>query len=246
MQQRLARTLQEIGLSEKESLVYLAALRLGPSTPLRLASLSGIKRATVYNVLESLKGKGLLFTQLEGMKKRFVAEGPDRLEALLDSRKALVQKILPDLAALRAVDSDDSVIRYFEGLEAMKSVYESLLKDVKPGEDYLIISNQPAIFDLDRQFFQRFIERRAKLPIKIRMLTTQTEMGREHVRDASRYNLTAKLLPSTKSLSTNLVIIPRRVVVHQLVSPVVVLVAENRSFVQLHRELFEMIWASVP
>ncbi len=226
--------------------MYLAALQLGPSTPLRIASLSGVKRATVYNILGTLKEKGLLFTELKGLKQRYVAESPDRLEALLESRKALVQQILPDLFSLRSIDANESAIRYFEGIEAMKSVYESLLKDVKPGEDYLIISNQPAVFDLDRQFFQRFIERRAKLPIKIRHLTTQTEVGKQYFREGKRYNMQVKLLPATSTLSTNLVIIPKRLVVHQVVSPVAVLVAENESFIKLHRELFEIIWASAP
>lgn len=242
MKLRLSRSLQELGLSEKESLVYLAALELGPSTPLRLASESGVKRATVYTILESLKEKGLMFLQYHGEKKRFAAESPEKLEVLLEQRRTLLKNILPDLNTLRVEDASEGRITQFQGLASMRQVYEGLLRDVRPGDDYLIISHQAGIFELDPVFFQKFVERRAKLDIRIRMLTTDTPLGRKHAQEGNLYNMEVRLLPETKVLQTNLVIIPRRVVIHQLNKPVLLLVAENQSFIQLHRELFEIIW----
>ena len=42
------RILREIGLSENEATIYLAALTRGPTTALYLSRASGIKRSTVY------------------------------------------------------------------------------------------------------------------------------------------------------------------------------------------------------
>lgn len=241
----LLRQLQEIGLGERESLVYLAALELGPTTPLRLASMSGVKRATVYNVLESLKAKGLIAVRLENGKKKFAAEPSSALETLLETKRALIQRILPDLDALQKLDSGGSAIRYFEGPDAAKSVYNGLLQEIRPGEDYLVISHQPGWYNLDPVFYQEFLERRAKLQIRVRVLTTRTELGIQHAKD-KRLRIEAKFLPETSTLSGNLVILPRKLVMHQLASPVVVLVIENSSLIQFHRELFEVLWAGLP
>jgi len=50
--------LRELGLSLKESSVYLTILEYGKLPPARLASLTGIHRTTVYAVAKELVKKG--------------------------------------------------------------------------------------------------------------------------------------------------------------------------------------------
>ena len=57
----------DFGLSEHEALVYLSSLMLGPSTVNKIAKHSGVKRTTVYPVVESLKRKGIMNIQLKGL-----------------------------------------------------------------------------------------------------------------------------------------------------------------------------------
>ena len=83
----LIQILNDMGLSENESKVYFMALSLGPTTILKLSQASELKRTTVYSVVESLKQKGLINTQVNGFKKKFVAEDPKKLEVILNSRK---------------------------------------------------------------------------------------------------------------------------------------------------------------
>ena len=56
----LEKELEKIGLTEKEAAVYLALLKLGPTTALKIARETGIKRPTVYTTLDALKGRGLV------------------------------------------------------------------------------------------------------------------------------------------------------------------------------------------
>ena len=51
--------LQQIGLTEKEAKVYLAALELGEKAVQVIAQKAGVNRATTYFILESLIEKGL-------------------------------------------------------------------------------------------------------------------------------------------------------------------------------------------
>ena len=243
-QAALLKVLQELGLSENESAVYLGALGSGPNTMQQLARASGVKRTTIYYVAESLKQKGLLKVEVRGFKKHYVAESPEKLDSMLLARRREFEQALPDLLALYNLKESASFIRYYEGIEGMKSVYDSLLADVRPGDDYLIMSEVERWYNLAPDFFQKFLERRAALDLKIRVLAVDSPRAREYLKSQPRYNWQVKLLPPGTALTTNLVTIPSKVVIHQTVPPVIALEIKNRSVVQLHREQFEIIWNS--
>jgi HTH-type transcriptional regulator, sugar sensing transcriptional regulator len=239
---RLLRTLSDIGLSDNEAEVYLGALSSGPSTVQQLARASSVKRTTVYYVVEMLKKKGLLNVEVKGLKNLYVAESPEKLESIMEERKQLAQSVLPELLALYNLKGSDSFIKYYEGAEAIKSVYEGLLRDARPGDDYLVISDFERWYKLAPEYYQSFLERRAAMDLKIRVLTTDTRWAQDHLKTQSRYNWKIKLFPPGTQLTTNVVIIPKKVVVHQLIPPIIALVLENVSIVQYHRELFDIIW----
>lgn len=242
----LAKILIDLGLTENEAKVYVAALSLGPSAILKIAQAAEIKRTTVYFVVESLKLKGLMTVAVRGFKKLYVAENPAKLETILENRRALLAKTLPEFASLYNLKGGESTIKYYEGLAGIKSVYEGLIRDVRPKEDYLIISHMEQWLGLDPEFFLDFTKRRAKLPIKIRLLVQDSPVAREHKRLEATFNEKIKFLPPGTSLDTNLVVIPKKVVIHQLAPPIMAIVIENKSMVRLHQQLFEIIWRSIP
>ena len=64
----------ELGLSDKEALLYLSALKIGPATAQQLALESELKRATVYPYIDSLVEKGLFHIEINGTRKLFTPE----------------------------------------------------------------------------------------------------------------------------------------------------------------------------
>lgn len=237
--------LKNIGLSENEAKVYFAALSLGPSSILKIAKAAEIKRTTAYSVIESLKQKGLMNIELKGNKKLFSVENPEKLERVLESRRAAFKNHLSEFTALYNLKEREGLIKYYEGLEAIKSVYEGLITDIRPGEDYLVIADQRQWLALDEKYFMGFIQRRAKLNIKIRMLLTDSKTARDHQKIQAKFNETIKILPKNTTLTTNLVVTPQGVAIHQLIPPVMAIVIENQSIIKMHRELFEIIWNSI-
>ncbi len=242
----LTETLTDLGLSENESAVYFSALSLGPTTILKVAKSAEIKRTTVYSVIESLHSKGLMRIELKGFKKLYVAEGPEKLESILEQRKAKLKQFMPEFAALYNLKGGESFLKYHEGLEAVKNVYESLIKDVRPHEDYRVMANQDQWLSLDPDYFRDFLARRAKLPIKVRMMFQDTELGRKWQAERHVLNTKIKILPESTKLTTNLVVTPQRVLIHQLVPPIFGIVIENRSIIRMHQEMYDIIWKSLP
>ena len=239
--------LKEIGLSEHESAVYFTMVSLGPAPILKIARASEIKRTTIYYVIDSLKEKGLVRIELKGLKSLFVAESPEKLESILEQRKNKLKNHLKDFMEIYNKGGGETLIKIYEGLEAVKSIYNKLLEDIKPGEDYLIISDMNKAFNLDREFFNDLRDRRAKLPIKIRALVgdQETEEGQNFKKYEQNFNLKAKYLPSGTKLTTNMVVTPQRVLIHQLELPILAIVIENKSIIKMNQEYFEIMWKSI-
>lgn len=242
MNQKLANILKNLGLTDKESEVYLASLSLGPATILKLSQASGLKRTTIYSIIESLQQKGLMIIELHGWKKMFSAADPRKLEQVLENRKKELKSNLPELLSLYNLKGDESTLKYYEGLEAVKSVYESLIQDIKPHEDYFVITNIEEWLELDKSFFMDFIKRRAKLNINICLLFQESEEARKHQKFQQNYNEKVKILPRDNTFSVNLVITPQKVVINQMVPPIMAIVIENKNIIKVWQDIFRLLW----
>lgn len=243
---QLINILKELGLTESEAEVYFTSLSLGPSTILKIARSAEIKRTTVYSIIDSLKQKGLINIQVAGFKKKFVAEDPHKLEQILEARKERFRNLLPEFSAIYNLRGGEAFIKYYEGLPAIKGIYESMIRDIKPHEDYLVIGNQDAVINMDKDFVMDFLYRRAKLPINIRMIFQESPLAHELKKQERNLNSQAKILPAGTKFNTNLVITPQRVFIQQLIQPVIGIVIENKSIIQMHKEMYEVIWNSLP
>jgi sugar-specific transcriptional regulator TrmB len=239
--------LKEIGLTEHESSVYFTMVSLGPCPVLKIARASEVKRTTIYSVIDSLKEKGLVRVELKGFKSLFVAESPEKLENILEQRKNKLKNHLKDFMEIYNKGGGETLIKIYEGMEGIRPVYNSLLSDIKPGEDYLIIAGMEKAYALDKEFYDDLRERRSKMPIKIRMLVTdpENEESQKALKYQQNFNMQVKLLPPETKLTTNMVITPQRLLIHQLGQPVMAIVIENKSTIKMHQELFEVMWNSI-
>jgi sugar-specific transcriptional regulator TrmB len=134
MDAQLISNIEELGLSNKEARIYVASLMLGPSGVQAIADYSGIKRVTTYVILESLVSLGLVSQSVKGKKTLFIAEDPTNLRRLLDKREQEVKEqkqgfetILPDLLSLKSLPKESTNMKFFEGVEGIKTIMETYL-----------------------------------------------------------------------------------------------------------------------
>lgn len=237
--------LEDFGLSENEARVYSSSVSIGPSTIQKIAFEAGLKRTTVYSVIEALRQKGLMNIVITGLKRKYSAEDPERLEIVLEERKRRLKEFMPQLSSLFGMKGTSGIIKYYEGLDAIKQVYESMLKDMLPNDDYMVIANQDKWLSLDEEYFRNFTERRAKMDINIRMLFTEGERAQEWKKYEKNYNCKVKILPKNVSFSVDVVITPQKMVIQPLSSPIMAIVIENDNLIKMQREIFEMLWKSI-
>jgi hypothetical protein len=183
-------------------------------------------------------------TVVRGLKTRYVPESPERVKEILYVRQERLQRDMPQFLELyrdRGISGD---IRRYEGMAAVRSAYEQLISELHPGDDYLILSDLESWYSLSPELNERFIVQRSKLSLKIRMLTTVSDYSVQRKGAERRYKDTIRFLPRRTNLTTNLVILPHKVLIHELLPPISATVIESRSTVQMHREIFELLWMS--
>ena len=89
----LKNELSDFGLDPKESQIYLALLELGEASVLSISRKSGLKRTSVYHLLEALKERGLVGIVNKNKKQHYFAQNPQKLESELEERQLKLKNL---------------------------------------------------------------------------------------------------------------------------------------------------------
>jgi len=175
--------LQSFGFSEKEVEVYVALLKLGKGSVTKISQKAGINRTTGYDVLGSLVNKKLVSVSGKEPKQEYMAEPPTAItkylkRQVLQTEKFIEQaeeKIIPELTLLHAVKNRPQ-IRFYEGTDGLKHVYEDTLTSSETIRAYATVDDMHKALP---NYFTTYYKRRAAKNIWIRAIIPETPIGRE-------------------------------------------------------------------
>ena len=135
----LNNVLQKIGLSDKDSEVYLACLELGTQPASVIAKKAGLKRPTTYLILEGLLKKGLVSEYTGSNVKYFTAVAPEYLLNYIDkqrreltSHQRELEEYLPQLQSLSNPYTLNPKVRFYEGMAGIERVMNDTLTSTEP------------------------------------------------------------------------------------------------------------------
>jgi len=175
---------QNVGLEDKEPDVYLALIKLSGSQPASIvASHTGLNRTTVYKTLIKLCKMGLATKTMQHGITCFYAENPeDRLEKIVMERKKRVDQVhenliglLPSLKELERKETLLPKMKYYEGIDGVKRVYEDTLLSEEVTEIYAFENTEFMTPEMRTYIFEDYIPRRAKKNIFIRVITPKNK-----------------------------------------------------------------------
>lgn len=206
----LEKYLQDIGLNDKEAVVYLAMLSVEHASVLDLANKTKIKRPTVYVVLESLSKKGLVSETTIGKKTHYQAEPPERLETFVERRKIALEEsqktlkdIIPQIKSIARDTGERPVVKYFEGRDGIISAIEDFFRDPVDGEGetYLLYPKdllEDIFTDAERK---KYREMRIGKNIKSKVLYTSEKGERLSDETGERIKIDGGKYPITCDIS---------------------------------------------
>ncbi|MFA7309407.1 MAG: helix-turn-helix domain-containing protein [Candidatus Paceibacterota bacterium] len=156
----LAKTLQEIGLTDKQAQVYLALLALESTTAYEIAQHCDVKKPTVYVVLEELRRKGLVLKVPHAKKALFAAR--DISEYLAEQKRKLhaVESIVPMLHALGGPNTPN--VYFFNGLRGLEEAIDFKFDSMR-GKTYYnfygdLADGEQSVIDLYAKWDRKAVE----------------------------------------------------------------------------------------
>lgn len=170
----LSKDLERIGFNPKEANLYLAALELGDSNIQQLAKKSGVKRTTAYDIIESLKKKGLMTQSISGKKTLFHATDPRKLENEIEEQRHVVKRAMPELLAIANTLDSKPKVSFFEGHDGIKDVYRDTLN--YPDQELLAWVAEEAVEHFDIDFLNnQYLPKRIEKKIWVRAIAPDVE-----------------------------------------------------------------------
>jgi sugar-specific transcriptional regulator TrmB len=238
---QIQKVIQNLGYSQAEVKVYIAALQLGGSRVLDIAHKAGLPRTTVQEVIVQLTKEGLINPITRQNKKYWIAENPDKLMSMLRERQAALQAVMPELQSLRYDTGMKPLVKTLSGAEEISRIFDDILETKHHIQ--AIVSWDEWIELFGREFVDDFIARRTQHFLKIKLLTTNTSLSRElKKRDNIELRTTAFLSPDAAIRTSNF-FYGNKVAIISLNKklPVGIIVEDNDIFDTMS-VLFDALW----
>ena len=228
-------------LSGNETRVYLALLKLGPSSVLMIARESKLKRPTVYLILDELLKKGAVALVPQEKKKLFIALSPERIGEELERKTEEFKKTLPELLALWKTKTAKPVVKFFESKEGMLNVYREIVEDPSIKEVITFVSFEAIPEEFDENygiFIKLFKEKR----VRGRELISSHPSQHSYLEKVRRLpNYEVRMTPPDTRFSSDTIIYGNRVAILSFKKHFA-LIIESEDIADSFQSLFELAW----
>jgi len=236
--------LQNLGLTEKESMVYTALLGLGKTNVSQIAKVSSLKRPTIYVLLEELRKKELVLKIPYAKKAIFIAKDPD-----IFFRDSLIraQEAYGTLTQLKAMQKKDNKVStmYFEGDEGIKEAMYYRHEDLKNTE---IVGFFAKANTLHTKFINMSDKWRKKMNengIKVRGISpthNSLDIFRETDSELGQIIKQVPIKDYSSDVSIDATDLFVRIILFDVNQAIII---ENPAIVKTLKEIFEMSWKGI-
>jgi len=120
--------LEKIGLSKNEAKIYEVLLYLTQASVSEIAQKSNIHRRNVYDSLNRLIEKGLVFQIFQNKENNYSAVEPKNLLDILKEREKSLQKVIPSLEKIYFQKPLQEAAFIYKGLEGYKNYMKDLIR----------------------------------------------------------------------------------------------------------------------
>lgn len=239
-------SLVKSGLSENESKVFLVLLELGKGTVTQITRKAGLNRTTGYDILDNLVTKGLASISGKEPKQEYLTESPDKIISLLENQikekteqLKKIKSVLPEIKSLHNVAGRPKV-RFYEGVQGLKDVYEDTLTSHEPIRAYASVENMHMGLP---GYFPEYYKRRAGKNIAIRAIIPDTETGRERKSfDTKEMRETALVPKDAFDFSPEINIYDNKVMIASWREKLGIII-ESTEIADAMKKIYELAWA---
>jgi HTH-type transcriptional regulator, sugar sensing transcriptional regulator len=242
--EQLSSSLIKLGLKAVEASVYLSILEEGEATILTTSQRTGIKRGTVYEIVDRLTDRGFIKTTLHGKKRYFLAEDPRTLTAKFREHTDTLLSQLPELLALQNSNTNKPKITFYEGEEEVFEIYEDTLRTNQPILSYTSVVDVYKLLDPGR--IEEYIKKRVQKKIPVKIIALESEAGRLWSKRSPKEFREILLLPRDQyNFSADMEIYGNKVAIISFKEDIFGIIIESEQISQMYKSAFELMWQAV-
>lgn len=238
-------------LSPKEQLVLACLFQIHKAGVNQLSKETVINRTTLYPILKKLMEKGLVSSFSQDGTTIYEPIDPESFKSWLkDKNKEIIDETsilenwLKETVQAEQIPSLVSKIKYFEGFEAVKTMYADSWRNNKNKIIYAITDVRAAVESMGKFFYKEYMPERIAHDVKVKDIMTTNKEGKNAVKISKDYLREAKLakgLFENLGIEINIYDNKLSIAAYNKQKPVGVII-ENEKIASAMKSIFEHLW----
>ena len=241
----IIKAFEAVGIPKMQTTVYLDLLKNKESSATQVSKRTGMHRANVYDTLNKLKERNLVYLSNKDGRQVFAALSTD---LIVNEEKDRLENLKSAMAFIKTtyVSGATPKVYTLEGLSAIKSILFSLLeKNLKSGIwIHGLAENENIINILNDKIMHSFHIERIKKHLELKLLFYK--IPSEEIKTLSNLKFTeAKLLPTnqqSKSSQITQIVCNDSVYITLWIHPIYTIVIENEVIAKEYLDLYNILW----
>jgi predicted transcriptional regulator len=236
---------QQLGLAKNEARIYQSLLKEGEMAVGGIANKSGVHRRNVYDSINRLVEKGLVFQILEKHEQHYKAVEPNKLFEILQEKQQALTQIMPELERMYHGLPHEEEAYVYRGIEGWKNYMRDILR---VGEDVYSIGGKGAWADPRlKVFFEQFLKGVKRKNIAIHTLFDYEVKESDHeivglVGKNYRFLLPEYSTPTAIDVFGNHIAILSRVGLGRVSDDASFTMIINKDIADAFRKWFKLMW----
>jgi len=229
----MIKKLEILGLSPKESEIYLALVKEGESTANKLAKLTSSNRTVTYNVLQSLIRKGLLSFIVKNSKRVYQISSVDNLLVNIKEKELLAKEVISKLNKIKPIKNKENLVEIYEGKEGLKVIHKEMLNSY-----HIIILNATGLIETELENSLPLLKEFLKKKVRI-IANKNFRLPRKY----ERKKIEIKYLPHSETNYATTFIFKDTVIMQILKKEHMLIVKiKNKSLYEGYKMNFNLLW----
>ena len=235
--------LEGLGLTEKESRVYLALLPYRDIGSSKLIRATGLHGQFVYDALAKLETKGLARHVVQNGRKKFSANTPNRLLSLIEEKKLVANALAKELQSRYAGEREQDV-EIFQGDSAFVAQQFELLKRQPEHSVMDVIASETERYQTTLEAegaWEEYLRILREKNIKTRYLGSEKQRARFRMLEKAE-QWTFRILPGHATGLMNTDIWHDNITLNIFGDPILCITVTGKEIADGYREFFETLW----
>ncbi len=226
--------LQRIGLSKKESEIYLALAKKEDSTANELAKETSTNRTVCYNTLQQLMEKGIVSYSKKNNVRIYAIANPNTLLSDVREKEDIIKELIVDLKKIKRKKSGKKSVEVFEGRNGLKQIFN----EIRNCSELYVLNATGLIFE-KLEFSAAHIIKDINKTKNVKIIGTNS-MKKTNLAKLSKGKI--KYLPKKADNFATTFIFDGKIIIQTIKDKPFLIKIEEESIYQGYKKCFNIFW----